>query len=152
MLILFFRSCIALFWLDVAVVFVVVDRAGLVFEESVLAVCKVQDVLGQWQDRCNVGNVHALTDMNGQNLGVRVSGDVGLDWNWNVSEVEGSAVLMGIEEGQVHSFMAIIDNWDCKTVCKYGEEKVKWEYSTVSTYDSLDSVEFPSTSVRIPIS
>lgn len=117
-LILFFRSCIALFRLDV-VVFVVVDRAGLVFEQSILAIRKVQDVLGQWQDRCNVGNVHALTDMNRQDLRVRVSGDVGLDRHWNVSEVEGSAVFMGIEEGQVHSFMAGVEE-KVEILFKYG--------------------------------
>lgn len=87
-------------------IFVMVNGVGVIFEDGVIAVRKVQNVVGQWQDRGNVRNVHAFANMDGKDLGVRVSCDVGLDWHRDVSEVERAAVLMRVEECQVHSFMA----------------------------------------------
>lgn len=43
--------------------------------------------------------------MKGQNLCVRVSSNIGLNWHGDVTKVEGAAVSVSIEEGQVYAFM-----------------------------------------------
>lgn len=89
----------------VQVVVVMLDRAALVLEHRVVVLRKVQDVLGKGQDGDDVGEIHgSVSDVNWQNLRVSVSGDVSLNRHGQVAEIEETAVLVGVEEGQVDAF------------------------------------------------
>lgn len=81
--------------------------AGLVLEEGVFGLGEVQHMLGEWQDRGNVRDIlDTVANVNRQDLRVRVSRDVGLNRYRDVSKVKQAAILMSVEEGQVHSFVA----------------------------------------------
>ena len=87
---------------------VVVNRMRLVLELGVFILCEIQHVLRQGQDRCEVGDVHdSVANMHWENLGVRVAGDVGLDWDGNVAKVEYATVPVGVEECQIYPFVSV---------------------------------------------
>lgn len=86
---------------------VMVNRAVLVLEHRFVALREVENVLWQRKNGRNVGNVHAVANVQRQDLCVGVSSDVGLNWDGNVAKVEEAAIFVRIEEGQVHTFMSV---------------------------------------------